>query len=76
MEFGCSQRWDCWQRKPGAEDHIAKIRCQQLVMRATGYSGVLRLSKGMYKKLHAFSNLRTKVNLFPATASKRALLSC
>jgi hypothetical protein len=29
MEFGCSQRWECWERKPGAENHIARIRCQR-----------------------------------------------
>lgn len=28
MELGFSQRWECWERKPGAEDHIARIRCQ------------------------------------------------
>ena len=27
MEFGRSKRWDCWGRKPGAENLIARIRC-------------------------------------------------
>jgi len=48
----------------------------ELVMRDTAFSGVPCLSKGMYKKLHAFLKIRAKVNLFLATASKRALLSC
>jgi hypothetical protein len=48
----------------------------ELEMRDTGFSGVPCLSKGMYKKLHAFLKIRAKVNLFPAIASKRALLSC
>jgi steroid 5-alpha reductase family enzyme len=45
-------------------------------MRDTGFPGVPRLSKGMYKKLHAFSKMQAKVDLFLPVASKRALLSC
>jgi hypothetical protein len=48
----------------------------ELEMRDTGFPGVPRLSKGMYKKLHAFSKMQAKVDLFLPVASKRALLSC
>ena len=74
MESGCSQRWECWERKPGAEDHIARIRCIGVGTRNTGFSGVLWFSKSMYKKLHAIFKMQAKVDLFLVIASNRALL--
>jgi hypothetical protein len=46
------------------------------VTRDTGFSGVLSLSKGMYKKLDAFLKMQATVDLFLVIASNRALLSC